>query len=96
MGKPKGKDGKIQIRAKEYKCPACGFTMEKGEFEDTLTASIAYTCPYCNNTDETQVPFLRKKVARLDEESGKKKMIETVRFVCSKCKKNLDITKKMK
>ncbi|MBD3303717.1 hypothetical protein GF343_01105, partial [Candidatus Woesearchaeota archaeon] len=43
MGKPKDeKTGKVKIRAKEYVCPECGYTAEKGEYEDTLTVNIQY------------------------------------------------------
>lgn len=96
MGKPRGENGKIRIRAKEYVCPSCGFIMQEEEYEDTLTCNIKYTCPYCSNEDETQVPFKRKKVSVLNEETGKKTSLEVIRFQCKKCSKNIDITKKMK
>ncbi|MFH0977903.1 MAG: hypothetical protein V1837_01240 [Candidatus Woesearchaeota archaeon] len=87
MGKPKdAKTGKTQIRAKEYRCPSCGFTMQKQEYEDTLTANVSYTCPHCANKGEAQVPFKRKKIEGID----------TLRAKCSKCGGNIDITKKMK
>ena len=87
MGKPRDdKTGKVQIRAKEYVCPDCGFRMEKGEFEDTLTANVSYVCPQCTNKGEAQVPFKRKKIEGID----------TLRVKCSKCQGNIDITKKMK
>ena len=66
MGKPKDKKGKVLIRAEEYTCPSCGYTVGKEEYEDTLTANIEYTCPFCKNKDELQVPFIRKKVQLLD------------------------------
>lgn len=96
MGKPRGENGKIRIRAKEYVCPSCGFIMQEEEYEDTLTCNIKYTCSYCSNEDETQVPFKRKKVSVLNEETGKKTSLEVIRFQCKKCSKNIDITKKMK
>jgi len=95
MGKPKdSKTGKTKIRAKEYKCPACNYTIAEQAYEDTLTANIQYICQYCSNNGEIQVPFKRKKVQIFDEE--KKKTIESLRFQCQKCGKNIDITKKMK
>jgi ssDNA-binding Zn-finger/Zn-ribbon topoisomerase 1 len=86
MGKPKGKDGKVKIRAKEYVCPACNHTVEKMEYEDTLTANIAYTCPHCSNKGETTIPFKRKSF------EGVKALV----FLCDKCKGKVPITKKMK
>jgi len=62
----------------------------------TLTINIQYTCPYCGHTDELQTSFKRKKIQRLNEETGKKQAIDAIRFQCSKCGKNIDITKKMK
>lgn len=97
MGKPKDKKtGKAKIRAEEYTCPDCGHTVNKQEYEDTLTANIKYTCPHCNHQGETQQSFKRKKIQRIDEETGKKQSIDAIRFQCEKCKNNIDITKKMK
>jgi predicted RNA-binding Zn-ribbon protein involved in translation (DUF1610 family) len=87
MGKPKDpKTGSVKIRAKEYVCPACGHTVEKTEYEDTLTANIAYTCPHCQHKGETQIPFKRKTF------EGAKALV----FQCDKCKGKIPITKKMK
>ena len=86
MGKPRDKNGKAQIRAKEYTCPECGYTVEKKEYEESLTASIKYTCPHCSFEGEIQVPFKRKSV----------KGVQTLRFQCGKCSKDIDVTKKMK
>ena len=97
MGKPRDeKTGRPKIRATEYTCPECSFTMEKGEYEDTLTVNIEYTCPHCEHKGETTESFKRKKVQRLNEETGKKQAVETIRFQCGKCEANIDITKKMK
>jgi len=96
MGKPKGDDGKTKIRAKEYVCPECDYTVPKDDYEDTLTVSIQYTCPHCNFSGEGQTSFKRKKIKIFDEESGKEKAADAIRFECAKCKKNIDITKKMK
>lgn len=95
MGKPVEK-GKVKIRANEYVCPSCNYTVEKEEYEDTLTASVNYTCPHCAFKNGIQVPFKRKKVQIFDEAEMKKKTAEVIRFQCEKCKQNIDITKKMK
>lgn len=87
MGKPRDeKTGAVKIRAKEYICPACNYTVEKAEYEDTLTANIAYTCPHCKAKGETQIPFKRKSF------EGVKALV----FLCDKCKGKIPITKKMK
>jgi DNA-directed RNA polymerase subunit RPC12/RpoP len=97
MGKPKDKKtGKPKIRAKEYVCPKCSHTIEKEEYEDTLTINIKYACPHCKHEGETQRPFKWKNIQRLNEETGKKQAIKSIRFQCEKCKKDIDITKKMK
>jgi len=85
MGKPVEK-GKVKIRAKEYICPECKYTVEKTAYEDTLTANIAYTCPHCSNKGETTIPFKRKSF------EGVKALV----FLCDKCKQKIPITKKMK
>jgi hypothetical protein len=97
MGKPRDpKTGRAKIRAKEYQCPECKYTLPEEDYENTLTANIKYVCQYCNNEGELQIPFERKKVKIIDEIELKKKTIESLRFQCSKCLKNIDITKKMK
>ena len=97
MGKPKNpKTGKIRIRADIYECPKCKYSAPVEEYEDTLTCNVKYTCPYCSNEGEIQVPFKRKKVRILDEESGSKKTADVIRFQCQKCNQDIDITKKMK
>lgn len=96
MGKPRDERGKIKIRAKEYTCPSCNFTMQEKEYEDTLTCNIKYICPYCGNSDEAQVPFKRKKIMVANEETGKKTSLDVIRFQCRKCSKNIDISKKLK
>lgn len=96
MGKPTDASGKIKIRAKEYVCPACKYTMEKGEYEDTLTANIQYTCPKCNTTGELQIPFKRKKVKIFDAEEGKEVTADALAFNCKKCNEKIAVTKKMK
>jgi transcription elongation factor Elf1 len=86
MGKPVGKNGKVKIRAKEYICPSCEHTVEKEEYEDTLTAEAVYTCPECGKDGDYTGPFKRKSV----------KGVKTFRFPCSSCDASIDVTKKMK
>ena len=86
MGKPRDKKGKVQVRAKEYVCPGCSYSVEKTAYEDSLTANAEYKCHSCGHSGEAQTPFRRKNV------DG----IPTLRFQCGKCKANIDVTKKMK
>ena len=87
IGKPKDeKTGKTKIRAKEYVCPECGHTVEKEEYEATLTAEAKYTCPECSKEGEASTLFKRKTI------DG----VKTLRFQCQHCDANLDVTKKMK
>lgn len=86
MGKPVGKDGKVKVRAKEYVCPECGHTVEKQQYEDTLTCNIQYTCPHCKHEGETQVPFKRKTFQG----------VKAIVFKCEGCNEKIPITKKMK
>ena len=86
MGKPIKPDGKPKMRAKEYVCPECGFTVEKEEYEESLTASADITCPECGKDAELEVPYKRKKI----------KGVVTLRFECPHCQASIDVTKKMK
>ncbi len=85
MGKPVVK-GKVKIRAKEYVCPECNHTVEKKEYEESLTASCKYTCPGCEHQGEAEMQFKRKSI------DG----VQTLRFNCEQCNANIDVTKKMK
>ena len=85
MGKPRVK-GKVKIRAKEYVCPKCNYTVEKKEYEETLTAEIKYTCPKCQKDQEAAIPYKRKKM----------KGVEALVFNCGSCNEEILITKKMK
>ncbi|MDO8741214.1 MAG: hypothetical protein Q7J54_06610 [Candidatus Woesearchaeota archaeon] len=96
MGKPKDKKGKVMIRAKEFVCYACGYTEPEEIFEESLVCSIKYTCPKCRFEGEIEVPFKRKKIQIINEETGKKKAAESIRFQCGKCKADIDVTKKLK
>jgi DNA-directed RNA polymerase subunit RPC12/RpoP len=97
IGKPKdSKTGKPKIRATIYECPACKYSIKEQEYEETLEANIKYKCPYCKHESETQVPFKRKKVQRINEETGKKESVDALIFNCSNCSKRIEITRKMK
>lgn len=84
MGKPVEK-GKVKIRASEYVCPSCNYTISKEEYEPTLKANIIYTCS-CGHKGEISIPFKRKKYMGVD----------ALIFECAKCSKKIAITKKMK
>lgn len=86
MGKPLKPDGKPKMRAEEYSCPACGHTVEKGAYEDTLTACAEITCPECGKDAELEAPFRRKNVEG----------VKTLRLICPHCSAKVDVTKKMK
>ena len=86
MGKPRDESGKVKIRAKEYVCPGCGYSVEKQAYEDTLTANAEYDCPKCRFKGEAAIPFKRKMVEGA----------QTLRFICEKCKAVMDVTKKFK
>ena len=97
MSKPKDdKTGKVKIRAEEHACPECNHTVDKEEYESGLMLNIEYTCPFCEHKDEIQIPMKRKKVQRFNEEKQKKESVDSFRFACGKCGKNIDITKKIK
>jgi hypothetical protein len=85
MGKPVV-DGKAKIRALEYVCPNCKYTVDKQAYEDTLMANVDYVCPACQFHSGIVLPFKRKKVEG----------VLTLRFPCEKCKGPIDVTKKMK
>jgi len=95
MGKPRDETGKIKIRAKEYVCSECGHTAGK-EYEDTLTASIAYTCSKCEHAGEIELPFKRKKMKMFDEQKQKNVTVDALQFACQKCSEKIYVTKKLK
>ncbi|MCK5282542.1 MAG: hypothetical protein KAK00_03985 [Nanoarchaeota archaeon] len=87
IGKPVNpKTGNAKIRAKEYVCPACGYTVPKDEFEPTITMNIQYKCPHCGNEGDATTPYTRKKFHGVD----------AYVFQCGKCNEKIPITKKMK
>ncbi len=97
MGKPiNEKTGKPKIRAKEYKCPECGYTVDKEEYEDTLTCEIIYTCPKCKHKGEIEIPFQRKYISKYNEVKKKNIRVKALVFECDNCNERIAITKKMK
>lgn len=86
MGKPQRDNGAVMIRAKEFTCPSCSYTVPKEEYEATLEAQVDLTCPSCEKHSELVVPFKRKNILG----------VLTLRVQCPSCKGNVDITKKMK
>jgi len=97
MGKPRNeKTGKAKIRANEYTCPECNYTVDKDEYEETLTLEVKYTCPKCKHQGEIEVPFKRKKTKIFDEEKQKKVTVDAVVFECENCGEKIAVTKKMK
>lgn len=86
MSKPVDAKGKVKIRASEYVCRSCGYTVGKSEYEDTLTANAEYKCPKCLSPGEAQIPFKRKNIEG----------VLTLRVNCAKCGTPIDVTKKMK
>lgn len=87
MGKPRDeKTGDVKIRAKEYVCPACKYTVEKKEYEESLNAEIKYVCPKCKFSGEIEIQFKRKKVEGVD----------ALVFKCQKCNERILVTKKLK
>ncbi len=97
MGKPRDpKTGKPKIRAEEYVCPKCAYTVSLEEYEDTLTVNVQYTCTKCMKSGEIQIPYRRKKVKIFDEEDQKERTADALQFQCQHCAEKINITKKMK
>ena len=97
MGKPRDpKTGKPKIRAEEYVCPECSYTVPLEAYEETLTINVQYTCPKCSHHGEIELPYKRKKVKVFDEEDQKEKTVDAVQFQCQYCSEKINITKKMK
>ncbi len=85
MGKPVEK-GHVKIRAKEYKCPECGFTEEKTVHEESLTLEAKYTCPHCGKEGEGTTLYKRKSFEG----------VPSYVVVCEHCGGKIGISKKMK
>ncbi len=85
MGKPVEK-GKVKIRAKEYKCPSCGFTEEAQAHEESLTLETKYLCPECSKEGESTTLYKRKSFMGV-----KAYVVE-----CQHCNAKIPVTKKLK
>lgn len=95
MGKPKdSKTGKVKIRAKEYVCPGCSYTVDEHTHEQALTITIKYTCQHCGQEGSTQQPFHFKK-SKIDDphNPGEKKTAKLIRFQCEHCQQSVDLIK---
>jgi len=86
MGKPKDAKGVVLIRAKGYRCPECGYTENKEDYENKLQAEAEYTCSKCDFSGEQVIPFRRKKIQGVD----------ALKFRCKKCGADMVVAKKMK
>lgn len=87
MGKPVDpKTGKVKTRAKEYKCPECDYTVDKEEYDPTLTVEIKFKCPACGKEGETTTEYKRRSF----------KGVPAYVFKCTECGEKLGLTKKMK
>lgn len=87
MGKPiNEKTGTAKIRAKEYVCPKCAYTVSKEEFEPAQTMNIMYTCPFCEHKGEATTIYKRKSY----------KGVQAYVFECDSCHEPVPITKKLK
>ena len=96
MGKPiDQKTGRFKIRATEYVCPKCNYSINEEGYESNLMANIKYECS-CGYNGELQIPFKRKKTMKFDDELQKKVSVDALIFECDKCKKKIYIAKKMK
>jgi len=93
MGKPiNPKTGKPKSRAKEYQCPECSVTIEKEEYEDSLTANISYSCPE-GHSGEIQIPFERKRLPIKNPKTGKNKYKPGIKFNCETCDFEIKVVK---
>ncbi len=85
MGKPVEK-GKVKTRAKEYVCPACGYTEEKEAHEESLTIEAKYTCLECGKDGESTGAYKRKMYQG----------VQSYLVECEHCQAKIPITKKLK
>jgi len=93
MGKPVNpKTGKVKSRSKEYVCSECDHSVEKEAYEDSLTASIEYTCPE-GHSGEIEIPFERRKLTIKNLNTGKNKRKPGVSFNCKTCDFEIKIIK---
>ena len=85
LGKPVEK-GKVKMRAKEYVCPACGFTEDVKTHDESQQLIIIYTCPHCKKEGEATTLYKRKNFQG----------VQAYVFSCTECGQKIPITKKMK
>ena len=85
MGKPVVK-GKVKTRAEEYVCPACSFTEQKIEHEESLLLHAQYTCPECGKEGQSSAPYKRKTF----------KGVQAFVVDCQHCNVQIPLTKKLK
>ena len=86
VGKPQKKGGKLDKKADHYVCYSCGYTEPNEQVESSLTVNVEYKCPYCANEGEATTQYKRKNFEG----------VPSYVFSCSKCGKNIGITKKLK
>ncbi len=85
MGKPVVK-GKVKTRAEEYVCPACSYTEQKQEHEESLQLQAKYICPHCAQKGESTAQYKRKSY----------KGVQSFVVVCQHCQGIIPVTKKLK
>ena len=85
MGKPVVK-GKVKTRAEIYECPACKYTENKTEHEESLTLEAAYTCPKCKKKGESTGQYKRKPFQG----------VPSYLVECEHCGEKIPLTKKLK
>jgi hypothetical protein len=80
------KGGKVEKKADTYVCYSCGYSESNQVVEDSLTVNVEYKCPHCGNEGEATTEYKRKSFEG----------VPSYVFMCSKCKKKIGITKKLK
>ena len=85
MGKPVVK-GKVKTRADYYECPACKYTEQKTEHEESLQLEAIYTCPKCKKKGESTGQYTRKAFWG----------VQSYIVECQHCGERIALTKKLK
>ncbi|MEK6942827.1 MAG: hypothetical protein AABX00_02080 [Nanoarchaeota archaeon] len=86
VGKPMKKNGKIDKKAEICKCNSCGYEEPTEQAESGLVLNVDYKCPHCGNEGQTTTEYKRKTFEG----------VPSYIFECTKCKKKIGITKKLK
>ena len=86
LGKPIKKNGKPDKKADYYECQKCKYQEKNEQVESNLLLEIEYKCPHCGNEGQTTTEYKRKTFEG----------VPSYVFECTKCKKNIGITKKLK